>query len=361
MAEQSGERTQDATPHRRKQAREQGQVARSQDLGSAVLLVCGIGAIMMMGPMLASPMVALMRDQLGGEAWLVMDHDMAVHQWWRILAIVSWALLPLLGLFALLAFLSQLFQVGFLFLPDKVAPDLSRINVLSGFRRLFSVTSAARLGFGVFKVLIVGTVAGVSVYLDSERIMEMIALELPQLTLELIDILLWTALKVGAALLILALLDYAFQRWKLEEDIKMTTQEVREEMKNLQGDPQVAARRRAVQRQLVLNRLASAVPQADVVVTNPTELAVAIKYDAESMLAPVVVAKGAGLIAQRIRRLALEHGIPIMERKPLAQALYREVDVNHPVPSQQFAAVAEVLAYVYQLQGKTLPTPPPAA
>jgi flagellar biosynthetic protein FlhB len=155
--------------------------------------------------------------------------------------------------------------------------------------------------------------------------------------------------------LVLALLDYLFQRWKHESDLRMTHQELREELKNYQGDPQITARRRAVQRQLVLHRLASAVPKADVVITNPTELSVAVQYDPVEMLAPIVVAKGAGLLAQRIRKLAIEHGIPIIERKPLAQALYREVEVNHPIPDRDYAAVAEVLAYVYQLKGKRLP------
>ncbi|MDZ7619611.1 MAG: EscU/YscU/HrcU family type III secretion system export apparatus switch protein, partial [Patescibacteria group bacterium] len=154
---------------------------------------------------------------------------------------------------------------------------------------------------------------------------------------------------------ILALLDYAYQKWKHEQDLRMTTQEVREEMKNLEGDPQVMARRRQVQRELARQRLEGAVPKADVVVTNPTELAVAIQYDPTTMAAPIVVAKGAGILAQRIRQIALENGIPVVERKPLAQALYREVDVNHPVPKEKYAAVAEVLAYVYQLQGKKIP------
>jgi flagellar biosynthetic protein FlhB len=126
-------------------------------------------------------------------------------------------------------------------------------------------------------------------------------------------------------------------------------------MRNLQGDPQIISRRRAVQRQLVLNRLGKTVPRADVVITNPTELAVAIQYDATTMNAPVLVAKGAGLLAQRIRRLALENGVPIVERKPLAQAIYKDVDLNRPIPDTMYGAVAEVLAYVYQLKGKPLP------
>jgi len=136
---------------------------------------------------------------------------------------------------------------------------------------------------------------------------------------------------------------------------------MREEMKDYQGDPQIIARRRAVQRQLVLNRLSESVPKADVVVTNPTELAIAIRYVPEEMSAPIVVAKGAGHVAQRIRRLALQHNIPVIEKKPLAQALYRDVEVNQPIPHESYAAVAEVLAYVYQLKGKTLPLPPTSA
>jgi flagellar biosynthetic protein FlhB len=135
----------------------------------------------------------------------------------------------------------------------------------------------------------------------------------------------------------------------------MTTQEVREELKNLEANPQMVARRKQVQRQLAMHRISAAVPKADAVITNPTELAIAIQYDAEKMAAPIVVAKGAGVLAAQIRKLALQHGVPILERKPLAQALYREVEINQPIPQSRFAAVAEVLAYVYQLKGKKIP------
>ena len=171
---------------------------------------------------------------------------------------------------------------------------------------------------------------------------------------------LWTCLKIGAALLVLALLDYGFQWWKHEQDLRMTTQEMREELKTLQGDPQIAARRKAVQRQLALNRIGTAVPKASVVVTNPTELAIAIQYDIETMAAPIVVAKGAGSVALRIRRLALEHNVPVVERKELARALYKHVEVGKPIPPEQYAAMAEVLRYVYQLQGKTVRFPQPS-
>ena len=167
--------------------------------------------------------------------------------------------------------------------------------------------------------------------------------------------LIWTGIKIGVALLVLSILDYGFQRWKYERDLRMTPQEMREEMKNLEGNPQMIARRRQMHRQMAMHRLADAVPKADVVITNPTELAVAIQYLPETMAAPIVVAKGAGMIAQRIRELALAAGIPVVEKKPLAQALYRHVDIEHPIPQDKYAAVAEVLAYVYQLKGKKIP------
>jgi flagellar biosynthesis protein FlhB len=231
------------------------------------------------------------------------------------------------------------------------------LDPMQGFRRMFSLSNVVKLAFGLVKIVIVGAVAFWALYSHRTEIIAAAALDVPQLGSFLVSLVLWTSLKIAGALLILALLDYGYQRWKFEQDLRMTPQELREEMRNMQGDPQVAARRRAVQRQLILNRLSQTVPKADVIVTNPTELAVAIQYDADTMKAPVVVAKGAGLVAQRIRRLGLESGVPIVERKPLAQALYRDVDLNHPVPDSMYAAVAEVLAYVYHLKGKAI-TPP---
>src|SRR5690606_26114742 len=159
--------------------------------------------------------------------------------------------------------------------------------------RLFSLPSFVRLGFGIFKILIAACVAGIGLYGEREVILSLVGVEAPQLATFLVDILYDTTLQIAIALLILAVLDYAFQWWKHEQDLRMTTEEIREEMNNLQGDPQVIARRRQVQRQLALNRLSSTVPKADVVITNPTELAVALQYDAETMAAPIVLAKGA--------------------------------------------------------------------
>lgn len=355
MAEQFGDKQHEATDHRRQQAREQGQVAKSQDLASAALLLAAVGSLMLWGDGIAKLMTNLMRNQLGGTARLQTSRADLTTQAYDTMLAVGQAMLPIFGVLVLVTLAVNIGQVGFLFLPDKLAADINRINPLQGLKRIFSITNAARLGFGVFKIIIVGAIAGWALWREQEQILKLGGLPVGQIAIYIIEISLGTCFKIGVALLVLAIIDYIFQRWKQEQDMRMTTQEVREEMKTLQGDPQVQARRKAAQRQLVLNRMGSAVPKSDVVVTNPTELAIAIRYDHETMDAPVVQAKGAGIVAQRIRRIALENNIPVIERKELARALYKQVEIGKPIPAGQYAAMAEVLRYVYQLKGKKLP------
>jgi len=357
LPEQNGDKSQEPTPHRRQKVREDGHVAKSQDLGSAALLMLGLLCLTMLGGGLVEFIGGLTRRQLGGGAWLSVDMNFVLAEWKRTVSDMARHLLPIFGLLLISAVLVNLMQIGFLFLPKKLNPDITRLDPLKGLKRIFSLPNLAKLIFGLSKMIIIAAVALVSLYYERETILGLTQLAVPQIAHYMLHVLFWTAVKIGAALLILAILDYGFQRWKFEQDIKMTPQEVREEFKNYQGNPEVIARRKQVQRQLAMNRINSAVPTADVVITNPTELAVAIRYEPETMAAPIVVAKGAGVVAGRIRQLALEHGVPIVERKPLAQALYREVDIDRPVPEDKYAAVAEVLAYVYQLKNKKIPVP----
>lgn len=353
--EQNGEKSQEPTQYRRQQAREHGQVARSQDLGSAALLLGSLVAILWLGGSLANTLGMLAQRYLGGDAWLETDVASVTAEFAGLMANLAWAVLPLLCVMLVIAVAANVAQLGLLFLPEKLMPDITRIDPLRGFQRIFSLASVVRLFFGLIKVVLVAAVAYACLAGELSNLLALVGLELPQIGRSISESLLWTGIKIASALLLLALFDYGFQWWRQEQEIRMTTQEVREELKNLQGDPQITARRRAVQRQLILNRLSATVPKADVVITNPTELAIAVQYEPDTMAAPVVVAKGAGLLAQRIRKLALENGIPIVEKKPLAQALYKEVEINEPIPAKMYAAVAEVLAYVYQLKGKTMP------
>lgn len=361
MPDSAGEKTFDATPHRRQQAREKGQVAYSQDLGSAVLLIAAALVMSSMGPGVARFTIQMMERLLSEPIAYSVDESILSSLSIDLGGGLAGVMLPLLGLLALCSALASVLQIGFLFVPQRLAPDANRLNPLEGFKRILSPTGFARLGFGLFKVLVVGIVSGVVLYNRADDVMASGELSMTALAGLLADITLSAVLWVGIALVVLALADYAFQKWKHEQDLKMSHQEIKEELKNQQGDPQITARRRQIQRQMALGMLGETVPRADVVVTNPTELAVALQYEPETMAAPIVIAKGAGAIAQRIRLLALENNVPVVERKPLARLLYKEVDLNHPVPDSSYAAVAEVLAYVYELKGKKPPRAPQAA
>ncbi|MEM6329333.1 MAG: EscU/YscU/HrcU family type III secretion system export apparatus switch protein, partial [Planctomycetota bacterium] len=318
MAEQSGEKTFDATPHRREEARKKGQVAFSQDLGSAALLLVAALVLRGLGRGVVEAAAKLMQRQLGDLSSLTLDRSGVLSQAMGFGQAIGLAVAPILGLLLLAGVAASVLQVGFLFVPSRLAPDASRISPLQGLKRIFSVTGAAKLGFGIFKVLVVAAVSVSVLWARAEDVLGAGALPIGECAQLLAGVTIDTLFWVGAALFILALADYAVQKWKHEQDLKMTHQEIKEEMKNQQGDPQVVARRKQIQRQMALNRMGDAVPKADVVVTNPTELAVALQYDPETMAAPVVLAKGAGVIAQRIRRLALENSVPGVERKPLA-------------------------------------------
>jgi flagellar biosynthetic protein FlhB len=361
MSEQSGEKSFDATPHRRQQAREQGQVPYSQDLGSAILLLVGAGLLNIFQKDIAESIQRVTRRLLTEPLDIAADPASASAMLLGLSSEIAIAMAPVIGLLLLAAVVANLGQVGFLYLPDKIAPDISRISPMKGFARLFSMQSVMKIGFGLIKVAIVATATVMAVMPRINAVLEAARMGAPQLIALIVDTAFATVFAAGLALLILALADLFFQRWKHEQDLKMTAQEMKEEMKNLQGDPEIAARRRQVQRQMAQARISGAVPKADVVVTNPTELAIALQYDPDTMAAPVVLAKGAGVLAQRIRRLALENNVPIVERKPLAQQLYKEVEIGRAVPTESYAAVAEVLAYVYQLKGKKPPKPPQAA
>lgn len=355
MPDQFGDKTHQATPHRRQKAREEGQVAQSQDLASAIVLLGAVVGLMWLGRAAASRTLEFFNQRLSVVPPLNQGADGFVADSRQVFRFLAETTLPFLGLMLVVAVAAHFLQIGWILAPQKLLPDISRVNPLKGLQRLFSLGNGVKLALGLAKVAVVAAVAAASVW---NRVG--VLLTLPELGTRAqcaatVEFLLTTALHVAVALLVLAIFDYAFQRWKFEQDLKMTTQELREEYKNLQGDPQIIARRKQVQRQLAQSRLKTTVPQADVVVTNPTELAIALRYDPEQMEAPIVVAKGAGVMAAQIRRLALENGVPILERKELARALYAQVDVNQPIPADQYAAVAEVLKYVYELKGKPLP------
>ncbi len=354
MADSGGEKKHEPTDYRRQKAREEGNVVRSPDLTSAVLLLAGVMLLDFTGPQVFRMLIDVIQEELTKPLDWKTDSRTAVLQVVRLIGTGSLALIPLMGGVLCTSLVVHLAQVGPLWLPDKLGIDFTRINPIQGFQRLFTIVNASKLGFGLFKIGLVAGILLMGVWSRWDSI-----LALGSGSIETVGQFVWTTMidlcrNVAAALLILSVIDYAFQRWKYEQDLRMTDEELREEMKMMQGDPQIKSRRRRIQRDLAAQRLHSDVPKADVVVTNPTELAIALRYDPLTMKAPVVVAKGASLVAAKIRKIALEHGIPIVERKPLAQALFKQVEVGQAIPLSEYAAVAEVLKYVYQVQGRSI-------
>jgi flagellar biosynthesis protein FlhB len=253
----------------------------------------------------------------------------------------------------LIAVVLNLLQVGFFLSSKRLQPNFGALNPLQGLSRMFQGENYVHLVVNVLKLLLVAAVAYSAVQDRVEQILSIQRMEYLQAFGLGATVVYSIGLRVALLLLVLALLDYGFQKFKTERELRMTKQEVKEEMRRMEGDPKIKQRRRQIAMQMHAKRLKKDVPTADVIVTNPTHFAVALKYDAAAMRAPRVVAKGADFMAKRIREIAIEAGVPIIERKPLAQALFKLVEVGHEIPEQFYSAVAEILAYVYELSGKT--------
>jgi len=260
-------------------------------------------------------------------------------------------LLPLFGFLALAAIMVNVIQVGLLFTGEPLVPKLDKINPVEGFKRIFSRRSLETLVRDIIKIVVVLWIAYVSIRGVLPGIMGMTDYSVGQIFAYAGSTVFSIAMKILIGYVVIAVLDYAFQRWDYERSIMMTRQEIREELKQTEGDPIIRAHIRTLQREMARRRMMEEVPKAEVVITNPTDIAVALSYSAE-MTAPVVVAKGRRLLAEKIRNIAEEHGIPIVENVLLAQALFKSVDIGQPIPPDLYTAVAEVLAYVYRLKGK---------
>ncbi|MBL9119918.1 MAG: flagellar biosynthesis protein FlhB [Phycisphaerae bacterium] len=352
MAEDLGERSEDATPKRLQQAREDGSVAKSNDASAAaMLLIATLALVAGLEPMLAA-FARLIRDALDPAMNAVATQPERLEDLLRP-SLRSGAIVLgiILAIAAVAAWLVHVWQIGFLLTTKPLLPKFDRLNPVTGFGRLLGKSGLIKTGFDLAKVALVGTIAYITIAGFIRKIVTLPAFE-PQLAaIAIAGMLVELALKIVAALVVLGLIDYFVQHWRHREEMRMTKQQVKEEYKQSEGDPEVKRRRFQLQRQLAMQRISSAVPKADVIVTNPEHISIAIQYDAETMHAPRVVAKGADYLALRIRQIARQHGVPIVERKPLARALYKQVPVGGEVPPDFYKAVAEILAFVYRLDG----------
>ena len=347
------EKTEQATPKKRQKAREEGQVAKSVEIPSVAVLLVGMVLLRFISPFFGKQIIEMMRvtftfdtvPQFNIEYCLSLLNQMAV----RYLSL----LLPVMGAVFVAALGINFLMVGFHISSKAMAPKLEKISVLKGMKRFVSVKSLGELIKSVLKVVVIGLVAYHIIKGERVHFVNLHHLETAQILAYMLRVIFKIFIWVILAMTVLAVLDYTFQKWQFEKQLKMTKQEVKEEHKQTEGDPQVKSRIRGIQMQAARQRMMQQVPEADVVVTNPTHLAMAIRYSPEAMGAPEVVAKGAGLVAQRIKEVAAANGIPVVENKKLAQNLYKLVNIGEEIPAQHYQAVAELLAYVYKLKGKT--------
>jgi flagellar biosynthetic protein FlhB len=353
MAESLGDKTEAPTAKRRQEARDQGQIAKSADLSSAALLVGGMYLLKWFGLNIVQALHGVVRFMLSGPSLADLDAAHVRGQILQVIGMVGWSLAPVLGGAALIVILANLAQVGLVLNITRLQPNFGALNPLRGLGRLFSGgQGAVKLLMDLAKVTLVGLVAYSAI---GDRLVSIIsAQQLSFLSIFSLgaDIIFSIAIRVGFLLLVLAIIDYAYQRHRIEKELMMSKQDVKEEMRSMEGDPRIKQRRRQVAIQRAMQKLKKEVPKADVIVTNPTHFAVALKYDDKAMRAPRLIAKGADFMAQRIRELAAGAGVPIVERAPLARAIYRMVDVGEEIPEEFYSAVAEILAYVYELNGK---------
>jgi flagellar biosynthetic protein FlhB len=353
MAEEFGEKTEAPTPRRRQEAREQGQIARSQDLSSAALLVGAMVLLKAFGDDVVTALRALMAQALSGQTFAGGAPAAALDPFRSPLAQVARSLAPLLVGAALLVVAVNLAQVGWAPNLKRLQPNLGALNPFKGLGRVFGKgRSPVQAVIGALKLVLVVAVAYSALHGRLGEVVTAMELGYVQILGLAASLVYQIGLRVGVALLVLAVIDYVWQRYRLEKELKMSKQEVKEEMRRMEGDPRIKQRRRQIATQIAHQRLKKDVPTADVVVTNPTEFAVALKYDKAAMHAPRVIAKGRGPMARRIREIAIASGVPILERKPLARALFKLVEVGREIPEQFYSAVAEILAYVYELSGK---------
>jgi len=365
MAEDSDlERTEPASARRLEQAREEGQVPHSRELGAFLILIAAAGTFWLMGSWFAQRIAATFRRGLTLDQKAVHEPDQMLVRFSDLSLDALLVFAPLLGLLMLAAAASPFFLNGFNFSPKALAPNLSRLDPLKGLQRLFSLSGFVDMLKAIAKALLVGGMAVWVIWSERAEIIMLLAQPLEAGLASVGHLTTFSFLAIVAIMLVIVAIDVPFQIWHYHDKLKMTREEIRQEAKEMEGDPHVKGRIRSLQREAARRRMMAAVPQADVIVTNPTHFAVALSYKS-GMGAPTVIAKGMGEVARRIRELGAEHGVPLLEAPPLARSLFRHVDLDREIPGTLYAAVAEALAWVYQLaawrkEGGQYPLPPRA-
>ncbi|WP_226578803.1 flagellar biosynthesis protein FlhB [Halobacillus litoralis] len=347
------EKTEKATPKKRQDTRKKGQVPKSQDVNTGVLLISVFGILFLLGGYMKGKMTDMYRhaftNSIHQDLTEARTHQIFVEMTIETAKVIA----PIMGVAVVAGIASNLLQVGVLFTAEPLKADLKKLDPVKGAKRIFSARALVELLKSLLKISLVGVVAFTIIWINKDQMMMMSQKSLDAALSFFGSITIVMGLSSALALLILSVLDYTYQRYDHEKNIRMSKKDVKDEHKNIEGDPQVKAKIKEKQRQMSASRMMSEVPDADVVITNPTHYAIAVKYDESQSNAPYVVAKGVDFLALKIKEIAKANDVVTVENRPLARALYQQSEIDQPIDEQFYKAVAEVLAYVYQLKKKT--------
>ncbi len=348
----SGEKTEQATPKKKADARKKGQVAKSNDLPGSFVLLAIFLTLMMLGDYFKQHILMLFGNLF--EDWLLMD--LTAGNVMTLFNDVTWELLlilmPIFAVAMVIGLVGNIVQFGFLLTGEPLQMKLSKLNPLNGFKQIFSARTLVEFLKSVLKLLIIGILVYSVIAKEWERILMLASLPIQQIFTFTAGLALNLGIQTGAVLAVLAFADYMYQRYEHAKSLRMSKQDIKDEYKKSEGDPLIKGKIRERQRRMAMQRMMQEVPKADVIITNPTHFAIALKYDASKMEAPTIIAKGMDHVALKIREVAREHDIIMMENKPLARALYERAEIGDAIPPDLFQAVAEILAHVYKLKGR---------
>ncbi len=349
--ETAEEKTEQPTPRKKEEAKKKGEVAKSRELPSVAVIVAGMLALTFFGGYMFNYLQIIVQESYA----LIEFNELEISDFLtlanRMVEIFILIMAPVFAAILIAAVFSNIMQVGVLFTPEAVTPKLSKLDPIKGLGRLFSKQAFMELFKCLLKLAIVGGVAFLTVKSQMKDLPLLGHMEVSSIILYILKTIFKILIRCTLAMIFLVIIDYAFQKWETNKKLKMSKKELKEEHKRTEGDPIVKSRIRSIQTQMARKRMMQEVPDADVVITNPTHIAVALKYENETMNAPKLIAKGAEKIAEKIRELAEENDVPVVENRELARSLYSLVETGREIPAALYQAVAEVLAYIYRLKG----------
>ncbi|TCS82954.1 flagellar biosynthesis protein FlhB [Tepidibacillus fermentans] len=347
----AGEKTEKATPQKKKEARKKGQVAKTAELSSAIIFLLSFLLFYLSGPYLSKHILNIYRKFFNQYLLYDVTIDNIRPLFLGILSDLIWAILPIFAITLIGGLTGNLMQIGFMFISEPLKIKLDRLNPLEGAKRIFSKRALVDLLKSIFKIIVVGYTTYAVLWDNREKLLSLYQFDLNGIVSIIGKLMLEIGLKSSVLFIVLSIFDYVYQRYDYEKNLRMSKQEIKEEFKKSEGDPLIKGKIKERQRQMAMSRMMQAIPEADVVITNPTHFAVAISYKPNEMEAPKVVAKGMDYLALKIKEVAKEHDIAIVENKWLARSLYYQLEIDDFIPTELYQAVAEVLAYVYRIKG----------